>query len=135
MIFRKDSFLFYQGVIMYIVVAILCLALIPVLGLSLSLILIIPFVVLIFANTGLHNEYIVMDEKGISCYKSGKDLWGYRWNSVAELRKSNRFLMPSIEVIVYNKCGAPEPFAHPNEYFQLSRSAKKAIKQYYNQQS
>lgn len=130
MMFRKNSLLFYQSEIVYIIMATLCLLLIPTLGIEISLIYMLPFIVLILVNPKLHNEYITIDEIGISCQKSGKHLWVYAWDSIAELKRSSRFLLPSIEVIVYNKYGEPERFASYDQYFQLGRTAKEAIKRY-----
>lgn len=131
MMFRKDALLFYQSEIFYIIVAILCLALIPILGLEVSLLYMFPFIVLILVNPKLHNEFITIDETGISCQKSGKQSWAHAWSDIAELKRSSRYLMSSIEVIVYNQYGETEQFAFPNHYFQLGRAAKKAIQRYY----
>ena len=131
MMFRKDSLLFYQCEIFYVVMTILCLTLVPILGGEISFLYLFPFFVLILVNPQLHNEFIAINETGISCQKSGKQLWAYEWNSIAELKGSSRFLMPSIEVIVYNKHGESERVALPNQCFQLGRTAKEAIKRYY----
>jgi len=82
-------------------------------------------------NPKLHNEYISINEVGISCQKARKQLWAYKWEDIAELKKGSRFLMPSIEVIAYNKCGKLEQYAHAEHYFQLSGVARKALKHYY----
>ena len=129
--FRKDSLLFYQSEIFYVVMAILCLTLIPILGLELSFLYMSLFIVLILVNPKLHNEFITINETSISCQKSGKQLWVYAWDSIAELKRSSRYLMPSIEVIIYNKYGESEHFAYHNQYFQLGRTARDAIKRYY----
>lgn len=131
MTFRKNALLFYQSELMYIVFAILCLTLIPTLGLWLSLLYAFPFIVLMFANFKLHNEYIVINEIGISCKKSGKQLWATEWSRIVELRKSSRYLLPSIEIITYDKHGKVNQFALTNHYFQLGRAAREAIKRYY----
>lgn len=131
MTFRKDSLLFYQSEIFCIVMAILCLSLIPTIGFGLSLLCIFPVVILMLVNPKLHNEFITINEIGIACQKSGIQLWTYEWDSIAELKRSSRFLMPSIEVIVYNEFGKPQQFAVSNQYFQLGCSARKAVKQYY----
>lgn len=131
MMFRKNTLLFYQSEIFYFVMAILCLALFPMLGLGLSLLYVFPFAVLMLVNPKLHNEFITINEIGISCQRSGIQLWAYEWDTIAGLKRSSRFLMPSIEVIPYNKCGEPEQFAMSNHYFQLGRAARKAVKRYY----
>lgn len=130
MIFRKNSLLFYQSEIVCIIMATLCLALIPMLG-GISFLYMLPLLVLILVNPLLHNEFVVINEAGISCQKSGKQLWAYEWGSIAELKRSSRFLMPSVEIIVYDKHGGSEQFALPDQYFQLGKAAKEAIKRYY----
>lgn len=132
MMFRKDSLLFYQSEIFYIVMVIVCMTLIPILGVEISLLYMFPFIALLLVNPKLHNEFITIDETGISCHKSEKQVWAYGWDCIAELKRSSRFLMPSIEVIAYNKYEESECFAFPNQYFQLGRAAREAIKRYYN---
>ena len=76
-------------------------------------------------------EFITIDETGISCRRSSNLLWSYQWEEIAQLKKGQRFLHPSVEVIVFDKQGNKEPFAGADKYFQLSKSAKTAIKKYY----
>lgn len=128
--FRKNSLLFIQSEILYIVMGIFCVPLIFMLGLALSLLYMFPFMVMILVNSKLYNEFVEIDETGISCQKSGKQLWSYRWESIAELKKTSRFLMPSIEILTYNKHGESERFSHTNHYFQLGGVAKEAIERY-----
>lgn len=130
MTFRKNALLFYQSTICYIVFLLLCAALIPAVGLFLSVLCSLPFVVLLSINPKLHNEFITIDETGISCKRAKAQSWEYSWDNIAFLKTSSRFLMPSIEVIPYDQFGKPELFSLPNHYFQLSRSAKKAMRQY-----
>lgn len=131
MIFRKHSLLFYQSEIFYIIMAIISLVSFPMIGLGLSLLCGVPFAVLILINPKLHNEFITINEHGISCQKSGIPLWEYEWNGIAELKRSSRFRMPAIEVIAHNKCEGPKPFAMPDHYFQLGRAARRAVERYY----
>ena len=131
MIFRKNALLFYQSEIFCIVMAILCSTLVPMLVGAMFILYLFPFLVLILVNPHLHNEFIAINETGISCQKTGKQLWAYEWHSIAELKNSSRFLIPSIEVIAYNKDGESERFALHNQYFQLGRAAREAIKRYY----
>lgn len=128
--FRKTSLLFCQSTICYTSFILLCATLIPVLGLGLSFFYAIPFILLALVNPRFHNEFITIDESGISCNQAQKQIWAYTWNNIAFLKKSSRFLMPAIEVITYDKFGKPELFSLPNHYFQLGRTAKKAIRQY-----
>lgn len=131
MTFRKDTFIYYELEILSIVMLLACLGLIPVLGIGFPLLNAVLFVILLLVNPRLQNEYITINEAGIICQKSGTQLWAYEWDQIAELRKSSRYRMPSVDVITYCKSGKPEPFSLPNHYFQLGRTARKALKQYY----
>lgn len=112
--------------------ATLCLTIIPMLGVKFALLIMFPFIVLIFVNPKLHNEFITINETGILCQKSGKQLWAYEWDRIAELKRSSRFLLPSIEVIALNKYGISEHrVLDDSNYFQLGRPAREAIKRYY----
>lgn len=130
MVFRKNSLLFYEGEVIYIVFVIVSLTLIPILGIGLSLLCALTFVILIVVNPWLHNEFITIDEIGISCHKSGKQIWAYEWNRIAKLQRSSRFRLPSIEIMIYRSCTKPEQYHFSGHYFQLGRVAKKAIRQY-----
>ncbi len=86
---------------------------------------------LAWSNPRSYNEFITIDEHGISCEKAGKQLWGYDWDSIVELRRSNRSRTKAIDVIVYDKFGKPEPYALIGQYFLLGKAAKEAMKRYY----
>lgn len=129
--FRKDAMMFYQSTVYYIVTAILCLAVFVFV--RLWLFLVCAFVMALFAqfNPKFYNEFITINEYGISCERAGKLHWGYDWSKIVELRKSNRLRTKAIDVIVYDKFGKPEPYALPDQYFLLGKTAKEAIKRYY----
>lgn len=133
MVFRKNSLLFYQGQIFYIIMAILCIVCGFFLDVWISLLCALPFVFLITINPKMHSEIIIIDETGILCQKSKNQLWKYEWEDIAELKKTSRYLLPSIEIIAYNKRGKSEQFAKPGHYFQLCKVAKKAIAQFSKQ--
>ena len=131
MTFRKNALLFCESTVFFAVCVILCLVMIPFSGFGSSILNAFPFLILILVNPRLYNEFITINETGIMCQRSGEQLWAYKWDSVAMLKKSSRFRMPSVEVITYQKSGEPEPFSLPNHYFQLGGAARKAIAQYY----
>lgn len=129
--FRKHSLLYCQNKIVFIITLGVGLLMIPVVGIVISLLCWLPSAIFIVLNPFWHNEYIVIDENGIVCQQSGKQIWGYAWNEIAELRRSKRFRLPAIEVITYDKWGKPEEYALSNEYFQLCKAAKDALGKYY----
>ena len=127
--FRKDLLLFYQSNIAYIIALILLLILVPPMP---GILLALPFLILLLLNPILHSEYITIDETGISCSGAKGVLWAYPWESIASLKKGSRFLLPSIEIISFDKQGAPEQYAAPGHYFQLGHHAKRALLRYYS---
>ena len=129
--FRQNSLLFYQSEILYTVVTVLCLSFIPMWGIELSLLFAFPLVILMLITPKLHNEFISINEHGISCNKAGVLLWEYDWNQIYTLKKSSRFLMPSIEVVTYSGHRESGQYIATNHYFQLGRAARKALTQFY----
>ena len=111
--------------------AILPWLMLPVLGVWITLAFSLVFAIFAILSSILCNEYILMDEVGVSCQASGKVLWEYEWERIAELKRSSRYLYPSMEVITYNKFGKPEQADGSRNYFQLGRAARKAVAQYY----
>lgn len=135
MTFRKNATNFYQSEFIYIFTVLLSLVLIFIPAFNeIQIIFIVSaclFALLTVINPKLHNEFITIDETGISCRCADKFLWSYQWKEVAQLKKGQCFLRPSVEVIVFDKQGNKDPFAGADKYFQLSKSAKTAIKKYY----
>lgn len=110
---------------------VLCLALNPVIGTGFALLVALPFAVVLIVNPRLHDSWIILNESGIACRKVGKEVWSHEWHNIATLKRSNRFRLPSVEVILYDVKGEQAPFALPDHYFQLSKKAKQAMEQYY----
>ena len=123
MTFRKDAILYYQIDLFCLLIVLLCLFLIPSWGFGLPLLYALPFIVLIPINKKLHSEYITIDEYGILCTRSGIQQWRYDWNSIAMLRKSTRFRLPSVEVITYNKTENADLSDLNNHYFHCKQIA------------
>ena len=133
MTFRKNSLLFYESQTVYIIFAILCLTMVPMFGFELSFLFSFLFLILVFINPRLHNEFVTINEIGIICYKAGERIWQYEWNSIAELQKSSRFRMPSLEIVIYDDFGDENSRVQTGHYFQLGKTAKNAINKYYDQ--
>lgn len=135
MTFRKNSLLFYESQTVYVIFAILCLTMIPMFGFELSFLFSTLFLILVFINPRLYNEFVTINETGITCYKAGKRIWKYEWNSIAELQKSSRFRMPSLEIVIYDDFRDENSRVQTGHYFQLGKVAKNAINKYGNVQS
>lgn len=131
MTFRKNCLLFYEIQITFIILLLLALFLIPAIGLKHTLLIEVFFLLLILLNFKVHNEYITINEIGIVCFRNKKVIWEYKWDSIVELRRSSRYLLPSIEIIISDSTKRINQFESLGYYFELNRKAKKAIKKYY----
>lgn len=79
----------------------------------------------------LNNEYITIDENGISCKRKSKLLWSFKWDEIAKLQKSRELGNPGIAIITYNKKGESEySFENGGHSFQLCKMAKQALQFY-----
>ena len=131
MTFRKDNILFYEEQIASAVIIVLCLALIPLSGIKVALLGMIPFVLFLIINPQLNNEYITINNNGIYCSRRDTQLWGYSWEEISFLKKGQRYLLPSMEIMLLNAVGETSQYRHQGCYFLLNRTAKKAIQKYY----
>lgn len=100
-------------------------------GTGFALLVALPFAVVLIVNPRLYDSWIILNESGIACRKGGKEVWSHEWHNIATLKRSNRFRLPSVEVILYDAKGEQAPFALPDHYFRLSKKAKQAMEQYY----
>ena len=130
MTFRKNSLIFYESQIVYIVFALLCLTMISVYGFVISFLFSGLFLILIFVNPRLYNEFVTINEIGVSCCKSGKIIWQYEWDDIEKLQKSSRYLMPSLEIVICDTKNTDSKVL-TGHYFQLGKTAKQAIDKYY----
>lgn len=77
----------------------------------------------------LMRKRIVIDDRGITCQRSGSVIWQYQWSDIAQLKLGIRFHNPSVEIIPTPERSKQEPKVEtPRPYFQLGPSAKKALK-------
>ena len=127
MSFRKNSVLFYENIILLAALSLLMIAVGLVTNFPMLCLCAVPLLIVALVSPKLDREYITIDEWGDQLR------WSFDWAHIAELRRSSRFRLPSVEVIPYDASGQPEPFASDRLYFQLGRSAKKALSMYYAQ--
>lgn len=73
-------------------------------------------------------EYIVMDENGITCLKRKQLCWAYQWPEIEELKIGNRFRAPSVDIVLKGDLYKPNHEGEP--YFQFGPTAKKAVRRY-----
>lgn len=139
MMFKKDEILRkkYLGLI-YAVIACILLCLIIFLGNN-SLLYLFLYVVgsgvvgiggIIFLLL-MHCADIIMNDTGISCKKCDKQLWNYKWSEVEELKHTKAYGAKALCVV--SKDGTAqfkEQMGLNDTYFQLGKSAKKALARY-----
>lgn len=111
---------------------VVCIALIPIDQFGALPYLSILFIILIALNPIIHNEFVTINDNGIACQKKGKLIWEYRWENIIKLKRSSRYRMPSIEIVTDNTTKELTPYDYSQHYFQLGRTAHKAIELYYN---
>ena len=133
--FRRDASLFYQGVVFFIAVAIACLVMFLFVRIWLFPVGSAVMALLAWLTPSFYNDFITIDSHGIICENAGKQLWGYSWDSIAELRKGIHASTKAIYIIGYDKFGKPEPYAQLDRYFLLGKAAKEALKRYYTPNS
>ena len=127
--FRKYSIMFMEHIVICCLVATVCIALIPIdPHRVLPVVSFAIFVFLAFAPV-LYDEYITIDDEGIACTRRKKLLWEYRWDEIRYLKKGSRYRAPSIEIVTDNCVDGAIPYDYSQHYFQLGRTARKALKQ------
>ena len=132
MTFKKTALTTRAHVIFNIVMTIMSAALFRFIGMWIFFCTVVMFIVAVIADPIQNNELITIDENGISCEKSGKQIWMYKWDEIAKLERSNRFQRPSVEIVTWDDPYQP---ARSDHYFELCKPAKEALKQYYKQTS
>lgn len=131
MSFRKNSVLFCQNIILLSVLSLLFFVVGCISSFYILYFCAVSLLITALISSKLDREYITIDEWGIACKRGEHLCWSYDWAHIADLRRSSRFRLPSVEVILYVKSGEPELFASAGHYFQLGRSAKTALSKYY----
>ena len=80
-------------------------------------------------------EYILINEKGISCYTEKETIWTCEWSAISRLKKFTHIGSPAVSIWVYGKDGKTEEHIdyYTEEhigYFELSKKAKEALALY-----
>ena len=129
--FRQNCLLYWEGQ----VVVFFCLIgwiVLMIYDKIFILILLIPSILLvgvfIIIQLLFGKEYIIINEKGITCQKGENLHWEYRWSEIAKLQIGTRFRNPSVEIVLKTTCS--DDNSKIETYFQLGLTAKKALKTY-----
>lgn len=75
-------------------------------------------------------EYILIDDTGISNHLKNDCLWEYSWEEIAELRIGNRANKKTIEIFLKSKEDETK-LEYSRKYFEYGKKAKKALAIYY----
>ena len=102
MTFKRTALTTCAHEILNIVMTIMSAALFRVSGMWIFFCIVVMFVVETLENPIRNNELVTIDESGISCTKSGKQIWMYKWDEIAKLERSNRFRRPSMEIVTWD---------------------------------
>ncbi len=129
MTFRRDQSFFVTGVILLSSFILLYLAMIPVFGFTVCLVIVLILGWILYGLPRYFNEFISIDNSGISCEKAGNVLWAYEWNQVVGLRKCSRFFQPAIRLVLDER-GEKRLHDPMMICFQLSKRAKQALTRY-----
>lgn len=137
MSFKKEALSFYEMMIVFVGFSITGLLMFfvcfsenkPVALLFLFFALFFSLIA-VFNFKNFHNDYITINEIGVSCYKKDEILWEYKWCEIAKFKKINLLRWPAVAVIIYNEFGEPDQFALEGHSFQLCRTAQKALNMY-----
>ena len=78
----------------------------------------------------LFNEYIIIDNKGISCVKKGITCWSYPWNAIYELQIVRMYTNPCVQIIPKSDYQNSDLCEIDHLNFQLCPKAKKALRIY-----
>lgn len=100
MTFRKDSISFLRERIILIISSFVSLAALPVVGWQFTLAFVLFFCFFIWLSPKMYNEYLTINDVGISCCKSKKQIWAYEWDAIARLQRSSRYCLPSMEIMI-----------------------------------
>ncbi len=75
-------------------------------------------------------EYILIDDTGISNHLKNDCLWEYSWEEIAELRIGNRARKKTIEIFLKSKEDESK-LEYSRKYFEYGKKSKEALAIYY----
>ena len=131
MTFKQKSATFIDLIVLFIAFAGLYFAIFPVLGARWGILLVLSHIILFFYLFRNMNEQITIDTNGIACRKAEKLLWTYKWAEIAGLKRFSYAGHPAVGILLYENERNVESTSAVDRFFQLSKSAKKALATYY----
>lgn len=131
MTFRKDSIMFIEHLGAFCAMVTICITLLPIDQLGVMPFFALCFAILAALTPVIHNELVTVNDEGIRCTQKGKVIWEYAWADIIKLKRSSRYRMPSVEIVIDDHANEVVPFEFSEHYFQLGRTARKAITLYY----
>lgn len=131
MTFRKNSIMLIQHLCWFCIMAIICLALLPIDQFGVMPFFALCFIMFAALMPAVHNEYITMDNEGIRCTQKGKVIWSHTWENIIDLKMGFRYWRRSVEIVVDEHANDIGLNGFSEHYFLLGRTARKAITRYY----
>lgn len=131
MTFRKNSIMFVEHLCVLCIMAVISIALLLMSQEWVMALFVLCFVAFAALMPVVHNEFVTVDSEGIRCAQKNKVIWGYTWNDIIKLKRSSRYKMPSVEIVIDDHANEIIPYDQSIHYFQLGKTARKAIAQYY----
>ena len=101
MTFRQDAPLIVQYGIFYGMMVPVDLALVCLVPeyVRIFLLLAAMFFVFLLLNKKMHPNAVTVDTDSISCYRGEQLVWAFQRTQIVELKKSNRYYLPSAEIV------------------------------------
>lgn len=131
MTFRKNSIMFVEHLSVLCIMAVISFVLLLMSHEWIMALFVLCFVAFAALMPVIHNEFVTVDSEGIRCAKKDKVIWVYTWNDILKLKRSSRYKMPSVEIVIDDHADEIVPYDHSIHYFQLGKTARKAMARYY----
>lgn len=131
MTFRKDSILFAEHLSACCIMVVVFSVLLLISHEWIMALFALCFVVFAALMPVVHNEFVTVDNEGIRCANKSKEIWKYTWKDIIKLKRSSRYRMPSVEIVIDEHANEVIPYDYSMHYFQLGKIARRAIAQYY----
>ena len=132
MTFRRDKKQFYEGLVLLLLFTVLSVLFIFIFGWELSGFAAV-WAVLLVGYPRCFQQYITIDERGISCREKDRQLWAFEWHQIIDLKKYSRYRNPGIALVLTEEAERQRQDATATS-FQLCKEARVALDRYYGEQ-
>ena len=131
--FRKNISMFYQVQTISLILVVLSLFLYILHHTLFTFTLLVLCFLILILHPMINDEYILIDEQSISCYRKKRQMWSFCWSVIESLRYSRRYRHPTIEIVLKAETvlignGKKRSSGY---FFQVNRKIKQAIISYF----